>query len=369
MNLSCPESIERKIWPYIDRELSAKEVAEISAHLKGCERCNKIYNQRAREAQLYRMAFVESPFGEDFARRFEIDFADSLENLSNDEVQAEIFSFNPPLKHRRMAVMVSIGAMICVILLGIFLNDSDPNSQEQNLLSNEGKYNSHTAAPFQKDSKSSLQSGIGRFESAIDEVVVTPIQSEQTLLNEFRPGYFYSQHSPSGPSDLELWDRSRVRILTRPWKMGLKQGSTREHLIWEFKEGEAIFDIMPLDPPRSFKIFTPDAEIEVVGTEFRLSVYETDHLRYTELDVNSGKVQVTYQDLSGNKIVKIVTNNKEDKNWRLRSQIQPDPKDLQASNEPENSTKAPLKSSQNSSLLDHPISSGSPQIGQEEDSP
>ena len=27
-----------------------------------------------------------------------------------------------------------------------------------------------------------------------------------------------------------------------------------------------MFNIMPLDPPRSFKIFTPDAEIEVVGT-------------------------------------------------------------------------------------------------------
>ncbi len=368
MNSNCPESIERKIWPYIDRELSAKEVAEISVHLKGCERCNKIYNQRAREAQLYRMAFVESPFGEDFARRFEVDFADSLENISSDDAQAEIFTFNPPLKHRRMAVMVSIGAIICVILLGVLLHDPGPLSQ--NGLDNPGGKNNYSVTPFNKANSNSLQSGIGRFENAVDEVVVTPIQVEQTLLNEFRPGFFYSQKSPSQPVDLELWDRSRVRILTRPWKMGLQQGSTQQHLAWDFKEGEAEFFIMPLDPPRTFKIFTPDAEIEVVGTEFRLSVYETGHLRYTELDVISGKVQVTYQDLTGNRIVKEITNDLEDKNWRLRSQIQTDPEEADPSNSTNTLPKTTSKSSQRSQLLDHPVSSGSsPNFEREEDSP
>jgi len=61
---------QESLWRYIDRELSASVLAEISAHLKGCRDCNLLYEARARDLKLYRLAFAGSPFGEGFAERF-----------------------------------------------------------------------------------------------------------------------------------------------------------------------------------------------------------------------------------------------------------------------------------------------------------
>jgi len=62
--------IQENLWRYIDRELSAPDLADLSAHLKVCRRCSKLYDAQAREAKLYRLAFVESPFGEAFVEKF-----------------------------------------------------------------------------------------------------------------------------------------------------------------------------------------------------------------------------------------------------------------------------------------------------------
>src|SRR6266540_1742863 len=62
--------VEESLWRYIDRELSAPQLAEISAHLKACGNCKGLYESRARDANLFRMAFTDAPFGEGFVERF-----------------------------------------------------------------------------------------------------------------------------------------------------------------------------------------------------------------------------------------------------------------------------------------------------------
>ncbi len=62
--------IQEGLWRYVDRELSAAALAEISAHLKACSDCSRIYEARARDAKHYRMAFLDTPFGDGFVDRF-----------------------------------------------------------------------------------------------------------------------------------------------------------------------------------------------------------------------------------------------------------------------------------------------------------
>ena len=61
--------VDRGLWLYIDRELSASELAKISSHLRDCAPCSALYHDRAREARQYRLAFSETPFGDKFAGR------------------------------------------------------------------------------------------------------------------------------------------------------------------------------------------------------------------------------------------------------------------------------------------------------------
>lgn len=67
-SVSCIE-VERNLWRYIDRELSASDLAEISSHLKLCESCRGLYYERSRDARQYRLAFPETPFGEAFVAK------------------------------------------------------------------------------------------------------------------------------------------------------------------------------------------------------------------------------------------------------------------------------------------------------------
>jgi len=66
---SC-ERIQEGLWRYVDRELSAAALAEMSAHLKTCSDCSRVYEARARDAKHYRMALLDTPFGESFVERF-----------------------------------------------------------------------------------------------------------------------------------------------------------------------------------------------------------------------------------------------------------------------------------------------------------
>jgi hypothetical protein len=69
--------IERDLWRYIDRELSASALAVISAHLSSCASCKDLYLERAREARACREVFADAPFGSAFVRKFRERFKES----------------------------------------------------------------------------------------------------------------------------------------------------------------------------------------------------------------------------------------------------------------------------------------------------
>lgn len=326
---ACPESIERKIWPYIDRELSAREVAEISVHLKNCERCNKIYNQRARESKLYRMAFVESPFGDEFARRFEAEFADSLEQVSAEASAAEIFTFNPPLRQRRLAVMASIAAIALVILLGVALREwDDPARRGPEDLSFSGSHEpasgpSRTMLPSRDGGRKPSPGALGVFENPSARVEMSPITERLPVSGELRPGFVYhSEEGPEEPIELALWDRSRVTIQKEKFRFALASRSTTEYLEWNLEEGKIHFNLLPQENTREFVIQTPDVRFVVTGTEFLLDVYDDGRRRYTEISLYSGSLLAIYQDEMGNEIRKeLESGDGEQESWRLSNQL------------------------------------------------
>lgn len=57
------------IWRYIDRELSAREMARVSEQLRKCDNCQKLYEEQGRLARSLSSGFVDSPFGESFVVR------------------------------------------------------------------------------------------------------------------------------------------------------------------------------------------------------------------------------------------------------------------------------------------------------------
>ena len=57
------------IWRYIDRELSARDMAGVSEQIRSCDTCRGMYEEQALLARSLSSGFVDSPFGESFVAR------------------------------------------------------------------------------------------------------------------------------------------------------------------------------------------------------------------------------------------------------------------------------------------------------------
>ena len=57
------------IWRYIDRELSALDMAAVSEQIRSCDNCRSMYEGQALLARSLSTGFVDSPFGESFVVR------------------------------------------------------------------------------------------------------------------------------------------------------------------------------------------------------------------------------------------------------------------------------------------------------------
>ena len=51
------------IWRYIDRELSARDMAGVSERIRSCDTCRGMYEEQALLARSLSSGFVDSPFG------------------------------------------------------------------------------------------------------------------------------------------------------------------------------------------------------------------------------------------------------------------------------------------------------------------
>ncbi len=57
------------IWRYVDRELSARDMARVSEQLRNCDNCRRNYQRQSLLARSLTSGFVDSPFGESFVVR------------------------------------------------------------------------------------------------------------------------------------------------------------------------------------------------------------------------------------------------------------------------------------------------------------
>jgi hypothetical protein len=268
---SCFE-VERNLWRYIDRELSASELAGISSHLKLCEGCRGLYYERARSARQYRLAFPETPFGEAFVgkmvkrMRKEGLFSSSPAPSANGKARRG-FAWPRLFFQRRYRRAIAIAAMLLlipvVVLVGVVFNGS------------------MSSGPMAKS--------LGTF-AADGYVVLLESGRERKLPNgHLLPGSAFEV--PSGRSlkiHLGAPERPDVALmaLEGPAKFVLDPRATLRDFVASLDEGKLLAKVAKRPRDDSFVLRTPHAAVKVVGTRFSLEVKGTE----TALSVEEGKV-------------------------------------------------------------------------------
>ena len=326
MNSKLCDDVERSIWRYIDRELSARDVSGISVHLKDCRSCNRLFEARSRENSLYRLAYVESPFGDDFADRFREIFPDCAE--APEDAASDIFTFDPPARHRRLAVGISVAAILGIAVVGMLLrsgaspdskpdrsNRGDPiagvsggnhlegNHLEENDLDDEDV----VATPLQPeldDGSNLLEHRLGVFLKRSERLVerIEGGVAEQLAGNAIRSGAIYQLRA--GPAglvedgdrvELALLDGSVLAFSSSPWRFEIAPGSSSHDETFEgfLRQGELDASIVRRSKDGAFAIRTPNALLRVVGTRFHVRVVAVGRgVYFTAIRVLDGEVEV-----------------------------------------------------------------------------
>jgi hypothetical protein len=261
-------STRERLWRYIDRELTAPELSEISGHLKTCPDCGREYEARAREAKLYRLAFVEAPFGEGFVNRFRKRLAaEALPAHDPSKVQvpersrgrrssgggAGTFFFG---RSRGFFGRVALAAALLVIASSMFFG-------------------------LRKESS------LGSIDpsDASGAVMVRGDRLLPASVKSLRPGDAFRVPEAGDILRLSLHDGSKVS-LSGPAQMRINPLSRPRGIFRaDLDQGRLTANVRKR-PEQEFEVWTPHAVARVIGTEFTLSVGPSETL----LVVRRGKV-------------------------------------------------------------------------------
>jgi len=252
--------VEADLWRYIDRELSASALAHISAHLKACGRCHQLYESRSRDVKLYRLAFVGSPFGEDFVARFRKRLEAECAHGEARSCAAGIPSPEGPSRRGAAglsgsvarfslaAALVAIGALVVYGLM--------------------------------------FRPGLGRLEH-VRAVLVTrdgrPVASTET---ELLPGDRFQLQGKTSELKLQLLDGSEL-VFRGPGDVRVSLDSApRGPFLASMTEGSLRASVVRRQQGRELTVSTENATARVVGTRFTL---EADSAG-TTLAVEEGEV-------------------------------------------------------------------------------
>jgi putative zinc finger protein/FecR-like protein len=263
--------VQENLWRYIDRELSAPALAEISAHLKTCRECQRLFEARSCDVKLYRMAFVGSPFGESFVERFRHRLegqpapvngavsrgAVSRGGASDDDPPVKASSLHRSIPRRLLARMALAAALVTIgvsVLIGLrpdaALGTVTLARGEATLLRG-GKAMASPAGDLRVGDRFTLDG------------------ADDRLLIELSDG---SALTLSGPADFLVEEGSR--------NLG--------HFIGWLDRGELRATVSHRGKDQEMKLFSPDAVARVVGTRFTLRVEPS---RGTTLEVQEGEVR------------------------------------------------------------------------------
>ncbi|HVR76234.1 MAG TPA: FecR family protein [Planctomycetota bacterium] len=270
---TCSE-VEKNLWLYIDRELSASGVSSISSHLKVCDACRGLYHERARELTRYRLAFHDSPFGGKFVAR-------CMRSLSrkglvldapptDTALQGSGFSLFARRNRRLLAVAALLLVVPTLVTLGLFVNRPLPRE----------------LGSFETDDDEGLVV-CGRVDAA-GNMIGRP---NRVARGDWLPGsiidvpervsLFLRLVSPAGRE-------STIRLFG-PAALALAPDATTSDFRATLRRGSLLASVTPRGAAQPFEIDTPHAVVKVVGTEFKLDV---DVDRGTKLEVLHGTVQL-----------------------------------------------------------------------------
>jgi hypothetical protein len=262
--LSCLD-VDQSLWRYIDRELSASEIAAISVHLKNCEPCRAQYHEWSREASQCRTVLSDTPFGEAFVGRLRQRMRDDGLFASSRRSPMEALSFH----RRRVRRIATVAAMLflipVVVVVGILSNLKDPIQLGH--FATEGGAVSFVPAGAQPGGEGARRVAAG-FYGAGDAFVV-PAGAVVTL----RLG------SPSRREDSLL-------KLTGPARFEIEPHATKVDFRARLASGLLSADVARRALIEPFSIATEIARVGVLGTEFDLSALDDR----TELRVRNGLV-------------------------------------------------------------------------------
>ncbi|MEM7232042.1 MAG: FecR domain-containing protein [Planctomycetota bacterium] len=267
-SLSC-DHLKADLWRYIDRELPARRIAALSAHLRECDSCRALYEESSREVSQCRAALSDHRFGEEFVERFRGNFE---RELAGETVRV----VSPGFRESRLAsrlvallLLVAVPALTYVTLiklspeapvLGSYAIDTQANAMGVAKVSytDLGGFR-----PVSLKQRAELRPG-ARFEVRADAVL---------LLDVVRTG--------------ERQRAARLRVVG-PARFVVNEEATPERFLASLRAGEVQFDVEPRRENESFVVSTPDATTRVIGTSYRLKVLDAR----TRLEVDEGVVEL-----------------------------------------------------------------------------
>ncbi|MBI4583430.1 MAG: FecR domain-containing protein [Planctomycetes bacterium] len=281
--------VEENLWPYLDRELTAKKVAEISLHLKSCSPCQKLHEARAREAALYRSAFLNTPFGDGFAKKFQKRLEVELEKRTLLDPSTDIFTFHPPGPFRRHAVLWTASscaaALVVAVLLGLVWRPFAAQNSRTVL--------ENGPLPGPIASLPAEEQGLGVFKdgSSAGVVIHRPDREIDHGYKAIEAGSRFTRSNGGQELCMELLDGTRLVFAAGPLDFLVSPDlRPRGSFSGELRRGKLAAHVVPQGENRTFEISTPHARVKVVGTRFELEVTEVDGQPVTRLAVREGKV-------------------------------------------------------------------------------
>ncbi len=281
--------VEENLWPYLDRELTAKKVAEISLHLKSCAPCQKLHEARAREAALYRSAFLHTPFGDGFAEKFQKRLKVEVEKRSLMDPSSDVFTFHPPGSFRRHAVLWTASGFAAAIIIAVLLGLAwRPFSGQNSRIAQE---NGPLPGPLARLPAEEQSLGVFKDGSTTGVVIHRPDGSIDQGDKTIEPGSRFTRQKGGQELRMDLHDGTSLVFAPGPIDFLVAPDlRPRDPFRGELRRGTLAAQVKPQRENHAFEISTPNARVKVVGTRFELEVKEVDGQPVTRLAVQEGKV-------------------------------------------------------------------------------
>lgn len=280
--------VEQNLWKYVDRELSARRVSEISTHLKACESCRQAYEERSRQATMYRLAFMGAPFDDEFAQKFRETLDTELEaNTGLPDSPGESRGFLRAFDRRRVAIGLALTGVVVALFALTWIRFSTLMGPQLE--------NRQAAAPRLTGDEPGALSGaglvsIGHFRRGGPERVPGEDSEGEALY----AGRLYDQDESRTGAYVEFDDKSTMIFSAQNWSFSVSEESVRQaDSRVEVHEGEVGVFVTPRTSG-SFILVTPNAEVKVIGTAFNLRVERgVQGETTTAVAVTEGEVKVT----------------------------------------------------------------------------